>query len=134
MKLIIKKEVKQGMLGGKTYFMSAKLQCSPEEMNVIHDFRLTDALLFSEEAQTASFKQHFTGAGANMGFLMALLKTKTPKITGSDLIVGLTFQDTVSMNLMVLEGEVIKAANLFMSFYDYAKDFLGEKSHELPVV
>jgi hypothetical protein len=137
MKLMLKRdEGRKGMLGGKAkYTLVAKLELSAEEAKTVDHFNLQNTLLYSAEAGSEAFRQYGSTGGTKVDlFAKFLLVKKLPKITGGDLLTGLTFEDEFVLSIIEIQGRVIQAANVFDAAVKSAASFLGEASLDLPVV
>jgi len=136
MKLIFKNTEVSKIFGNKKYKMEAILELTPEEKQIIHDHGLAGTLLYISEANTENFSQHNKGVGIPGldGLIKLMTKSKIPKITGSNLMTGLVFEDEFVLSLIEVKQRVIGAAEVFDAAIKSASTFLGEQVLDIPLV
>lgn len=126
MKLLLRRNQKAGLLGGKiTFTLTVRADLSSEEREAIKKYRLGDTMLYAREwlnVEEASFKglAHFY-----------LRHAMNLTIQAKDLADGKIIDCKDILEMLAAEAQVKEAAQAFSVMLQAAKHFGGEEVIEL---
>lgn len=141
MKLLIRRDQRSGMLGGKIVFMlDVRASLTDDEKANIKKYKLADTQLYSSHERTGPGPLDLLKAGGIMGVaaLGAIemgtrlaFKAMTLQIAVKDLVDGKHIECKDVVELLAVENQIREAAMTFKNVLDAAAQFGGEEVMEL---
>lgn len=141
MKLLLRRDQRSGILGGKIVFtLDVRASLTDDEKANIKKYKLADTLLYSSHERTGPGPLDLLKAGGIMGVaaLGAIemgtrlaFKAMTLQIAVKDLVDGKHIECKDVVELLAVENQIREAAMTFKNVLDAAAQFGGEEVMEL---
>lgn len=126
MKLLLRRDQRSGMLGGKPVFsIDVRAEISDDERATIKKYKLGSTLLYEKKPLKESGNEY-----AQMGHAL-LWRTLNLIITVNDLEVGKKIECKDILEMLGAEAQIKEAAQTFKAVLDAAHQFGGEEVVEL---
>jgi hypothetical protein len=126
MKLLLRRDQKPGLLGGKiTFTLSVRADLTPDEAEAIKRYKLGDTMLYARER--LQIDENTFAGHAKFLFRHAMNLT----IHVKDLANGKIIDCKDILEMMAAEEQVKEAAQSFVAMLQAAKQFGGEEVLEL---
>lgn len=141
MKLLVRRDQRSGMLGGKIVFMlDVRASLTDDEKANIKKYKLSDTMLYSSHERAGASPLDLLRAGGlvggvalgaiEMGARLAF-KAMTIQIAIKDLVDGKHIECKDVVELLAVENQIREAALTFKNVLDAASQFGGEEVMEL---
>ena len=126
MKLILRRDQKKGMLGGKISFsLNTRAELTPDEADHVKRYKMGDTLLYTKY-EMADRGKGLLGAASRLRFKMINVQ-----VTVNDLVKGKHIECKDIVEMLAVEEQVREASKTFKQVLDAAARFGGEEVVEL---
>ena len=125
MKLLLRRDQRSGMLGGKPVFsIDVRAEISDEDRAAIKKYKLGEAVLYASH--------EISGGSGLLGMASRLAyKAMSISVSVNDLAVGKKVECKDIVEMLAVEDQLKEAAKTFRAVLDAAKQFGGEEVLEL---
>lgn len=125
MKLLLRRNQRQGLLGKMIFTLEVRADLSSEEKNAIAQYKLGDTMLYEKDT--------VVDPGSGLLGLASRLAFKAMNITVSvkDLVSGKKLECKDIVEMLAVEDQVKEAAKTFNAVLNAAKHFGGEEVVDL---
>jgi F420-0:gamma-glutamyl ligase-like protein len=125
MKLLLRRDQRSGILGGKPVFsIDVRAEISEDERNAIKKYKLGETTLYA--SHDISGGSGLLGAASRLAF-----KAMSISVSVNDLAVGKKIECKDIVEMLAVEGQLKEAAQTFKAVLDAAHQFGGEEVIEL---
>ena len=122
MKLLVRRDQKKGLLGGKiTFTLDAQAELTPEEQENVKKYKMGKTLLY-QKRELVDLGSGMLGLASRLAF-----KALNTTITVDSLVKGKHLECTDIVEMCALEEHIKEASQLFKEILEAATRFGGEE-------